>query len=566
MQFNDYPYERINTALIKEQFTELNAKLKDAANATEALTIIEEIQAIQANIETSSTLVSIRHSIDTRDKFYQEETAFWDENQPIISEWINDYYRIVIDLPFREELEAELTPTFFKIIELQLAVFSPEIIPLLQQENQLVTGYNKLIDSAKIEFNGEDYNLPEMTPFAESGDRSERKAAQEATTAFFAENLEAFDHLYNQMVQVRHEMALKLGFPSYVEMGYARQKRLDYDRDDVTRYREEVLKHIVPLVKKTYLHQADRLNLDKLYYYDLPVSFKSGNAKPVGGVAELTDIATKMYHEMSPETGEFIDYMTKHQLMDLDARAGKQSGGYCTYLADFKSPFIFANFNGTSGDVDVLTHEVGHAFQIFESRWITTPEVIWPTYETCEIHSMSMEFFAWPWMEGFFEDASEKYKYDHLSEAVRFLPYGVLVDHFQHEVYENPEWSPKERRAAWRKLEQMYLPWKDYSDNELLEAGAYWFRQGHIFSDPFYYIDYTLAQIVALQFFSLLQQDKTEEAWESYLKICRIGGTESFLQVIEAAELESPFKENILEDIVFYVESYLQSVDTTQFN
>ena len=140
------------------------------------------------------------------------------------------------------------------------------------------------------------------------------------------------------------------------------------------------------------------------------------------------------------------------------------------------------------------------------------------------------------------------------------------MDHFQHEVYENPEWSPKERRAAWRKLEQMYLPWKDYSDNELLEAGAYWFRQGHIFSDPFYYIDYTLAQIVALQFFSLLQQDKTEEAWESYLKICRIGGTESFLQVIEAAELESPFKENILEDIVFYVESYLQSVDTTQFN
>ena len=565
MQFTDFPYQRLDLDQTKKQFISLNAQLNDATNSEDAIAIIREIQKIQSNIETSANLVNIRHSLNTEDPFYQEEIAFWDENYPVIGEWQTDYYRILIDLPFRKELEAELTATFFKLIESQLQVFSPTIIPLLQRENQLITEYNKLIASAKIAFNGEIHNLSSIGRFTESMDRQERKAAQEVVTQFFADHLIAFDNLFDELVKVRHEMALKLDFPSFVEMGYARMSRLDYNREDVSKYRDEVLKHIVPLVKKLYLHQADRLGLDKLYYYDLAVSFKTGNAKPVGGVAELTNIAKEMYHEMSPETAEFIDFMTEHQLMDLDARAGKQAGGYCNYLPGFKSPFIFANFNGTSGDVDVLTHEVGHAFQVYESRWIQTPEVVWPTFETCEIHSMSMEFFAWPWMDKFFGDASEKYKYDHLSEAVKFLPYGVLVDHFQHEVYEHPEWTPEKRRQAWRQLENKYLPWKDYADNTLLENGAFWFRQGHIFSSPFYYIDYTLAQVVALQFFGLLNEGQANKAWSNYLTICRIGGTETFQEVVKLAQLESPFRENILADVALNVETYLQSVDTSKF-
>lgn len=565
MQFTDFPYQRLDLDQTKKQFISLNAQLNDTTNSEDAIAIIREIQKIQSNIETSANLVNIRHSLNTEDPFYQEEIAFWDENYPVIGEWQTDYYRILIDLPFRKELEAELTATFFKLIESQLQVFSPTIIPLLQRENQLITEYNKLIASAKIAFNGEIHNLSSIGRFTESMDRQERKAAQEVVTQFFADHLIAFDNLFDELVKVRHEMALKLDFPSFVEMGYARMSRLDYNREDVSKYRDEVLKHIVPLVKKLYLHQADRLGLDKLYYYDLAVSFKTGNAKPVGGVAELTNIAKEMYHEMSPETAEFIDFMTEHQLMDLDARAGKQAGGYCNYLPGFKSPFIFANFNGTSGDVDVLTHEVGHAFQVYESRWIQTPEVVWPTFETCEIHSMSMEFFAWPWMDKFFGDASEKYKYDHLSEAVKFLPYGVLVDHFQHEVYEHPEWTPEKRRQAWRQLENKYLPWKDYADNTLLENGAFWFRQGHIFSSPFYYIDYTLAQVVALQFFGLLNEGQANKAWSNYLTICRIGGTETFQEVVKLAQLESPFRENILADVALNVETYLQSVDTSKF-
>src|SRR5690554_5695718 len=153
-----------------------------------------------------------------------------------------------------------------------------------------------------------------------------------------------------------------------------------------------------------------------------------------------------MYDALSPETSKFFRFMVDKELMDLDSRANKEGGGYCTYIPDHQAPFIFANFNGTSGDVDVLTHEAGHTFQVYSSRHLI-PEYRWPTMESAEIHSMSMEFLAWPWIDKFFKEDTNKYKFDHLSGAIEFLPYGVLVDEFQHEVYENPKLSPKERRA-----------------------------------------------------------------------------------------------------------------------
>ena len=294
------------------------------------------------------------------------------------------------------------------------------------------------------------------------------------------------------------------------------------------------------------------------------MEYLDGNATPKGSPDELVAQAQKMYQELSPETGQFFDFMVEHDLLDLLAKEGKDTGGYCTYIADYQSPFIFANFNGTSADIDVLTHEAGHAFQVFRSRWIQSPEVIWPTYESCEIHSMSMEFITWPWMESFFKDQVNKYKFSHLASALFFLPYGVLVDHFQHEVYEHPDMSPEERKATWRRLTDLYLPDRDDSESEFLSRGGFWFRQGHIFASPFYYIDYTLAQVCALQFWKRTQVDQDPAAWEDYLRICDLGGTKTFLQIVEAARLQSPFKEGALESTITAAMSYLDSIDDTE--
>src|SRR5699024_4976318 len=320
---------------------------------------------------------------------------------------------------------------------------------------------------------------------------------------------------------------------------YVRMNRIGYDANDVKNFRDQVRDEIVPLANDLYHRQAKRIGIDDLKYYDLPLNFLSGNATPKGSAQWIIEKGQKMYEELSPETAAFFTFMTTKQLMDLEAKKGKESGGYCTFIDNYESPFIFSNFNGTSGDIDVLTHEAGHAFQVYRSRHLGIPEYAFPTFEAAEIHSMSMEFFTWPWMEQFFEEDTEKYKFSHLSSSLQFLPYGVAVDEFQHVVYENPTMSPADRKAAWKDIEAIYLPHRDYDGHPYLEAGGFWQRQSHIYQSPFYYIDYTLAQICAFQFWVRMQENH-KEAWKDYLHLCSLGGSKSFLELVEEANLRSP--------------------------
>ena len=561
MKFTDYTYSRPNYDDIKVKMADLTEKLAVAASTEAARQIVQDITAISSAVDTQMNLWSIRHSIDMRDEFYNQETIFWNEHNPLFTELWTNYYRVIVDSPYRPDLADFLPETFFLLAENQLQTFSSEAIPLFQKENELVDQYSNLMATAQLDFRGQTYNLSQMGPFNQSIDRATRKEAAETVTSFFEKHETDFDRIYDQLVKTRHEIATTLGFTDYVEYGYKMMNRFDYNRDMVKVYREEILKHVVPAVQKLRQRQAKRIQVPDLKYYDLLLEFLDGNATPKGSPDELVALAQKMYQELSPETGQFFDFMVEHDLLDLLAKEGKDTGGYCTYIADYQSPFIFANFNGTSADIDVLTHEAGHAFQVFRSRWIQSPEVIWPTYESCEIHSMSMEFMTWPWMESFFKDQVDKYKYSHLASTLFFLPYGVLVDHFQHEVYEHPEMSPEERKDTWRRLAEHYLPDRDVSESDFLSRGGFWFRQGHIFASPFYYIDYTLAQVCALQFWKRTQVDQDPTAWEDYLRICDLGGSKTFLQIIEAAKLQSPFKEGALESTIAAATAYLDSVD-----
>lgn len=561
MKFADYRYTRPDYESIKAKMADLTNRLAHAASAEETRQIVQDITAISSTVDTQMNIWSIRHSIDMQDEFYNEETKFWNEHSPLFDELWTNYYRVIVESPYRTNLADLLPETFFMLAENQLQTFSSEAIPLFQKQNELVDQYNNLMATAQLKFNGQTYNLSQMGPFTQSTDRAIRKEASETVTSFFEEKEADFDAVYDQLVKVRHEIATTLGFKDYVEYGYKMMNRFDYNRDMVKIYREEILKHVVPVVQKLRQRQAKRIQVPELKYYDLLLEYLDGNATPKGSPEELVAQAQKMYQELSPETGQFFDFMVEHDLLDLLAKEGKDTGGYCTYIADYQSPFIFANFNGTSADIDVLTHEAGHAFQVFRSRWIQCPEVIWPTYESCEIHSMSMEFITWPWMNHFFKEQVDKYKFSHLSSTLFFLPYGVLVDHFQHEVYEHPEMTPAERKATWKRLADLYLPDRDYSESDFLSRGGFWFRQGHIFASPFYYIDYTLAQVCALQFWKRTQVDHDATAWEDYLRICDLGGSKSFLQIVEAANLQSPFKEGALEATVKAANDWLNAID-----
>jgi len=564
MAFKDYKYERPNYEEIKQQLSLLINELCKADNAEKQYDIIKKINEIRNRNETMYNLAYIRHTIDTKDKYYDEEKNYWNEYLPLYEELNSQFYKALVQSRFRAELEEKLGKQFFNLAELTIKSFSPEVIEDLQKENKLVSEYVKLIASAKIMFQGEERTLATLAPFTLSKDREVREKASKAKYDFFVEREAEIDRIYDELVKVRTKIAKKLGYKNFVELGYIRMKRSDYNPEMVANFRKQVEKYIVPVASKLYERQRKRLGLDTLTYYDEKFEFLSGNAKPKGSAEWILDKGKTMYSELSAETKEFFDFMVEENLLDLIAKPGKAGGGYCTYIPDYKAPFIFSNFNGTSDDIKVLTHEAGHAFQVYSSRWIELPECNFPTNESCEIHSMSMEFFTWPWMDLFFQEDADKYKFIHLGNAVKFIPYGVTVDEFQHFVYENPEATPEERKKAWREIEKKYLPHKNYEGCDFLERGGWWFQQSHIFKTPFYYIDYTLAQICALQFWKKAQENR-EKAWEDYVKLCKIGGTKSFLELVDYANLISPFKDGCISSVIGDIDKWLESVDDAEF-
>lgn len=558
--FENYTYERPNLPQVKLTFKKLVTAFTQAQSLDQANQSLTAINDFRNRLSTMFNLVYIRASIDTNDEYYQNERDFFDEAEPEIRGLTFDFYKELVASPYRDELEKQWGAQLFHIAECELKAFSQEIIPLLQKENRLTSAYAKLVASAEVEFQGETYTLAQLGPFAQDKDRNVRKEASLASAEFFNTHREQFDEIYDQLVKIRHEIATTLGYKNFVEVGYLRMQRIDYDAEMVHNFRKQVKDVIVPLASELYNQQGKRIGVDTLKFYDENFRFQSGNATPKSNPEWIIENGKKMYKELSPETNEFFQFMLDRHLMDLEAKKGKEAGGYCTIIEDYQAPFIFANFNGTSGDIDVLTHEAGHAFQAYASRHFRIPEYLFPTSEAAEIHSMSMEFFTWPWMKYFFGEDTEKYKYAHLTEGLLFLPYGVAVDEFQHLVYENPQWSPAERKQAWRNLEAIYLPHRDYDGNDYLESGGFWQRQGHIYDSPFYYIDYTLAQICAFQFWKRSREDH-ESAWKDYIKLCKLGGSIPFLQLVKSANLSSPFSEGTVESVVETIKDWLSSID-----
>ena len=468
-----------------------------------------------------------------------------------------EYEKKLYQSPYREKLTEKIGPVAFKNMEIAQKAMDERLIPLMQEENALTTEYSKLIANAQIPFDGQVLNLSLLRPYTVHQDRSVRAAAWKAQSEFFAANAEKLDEIYDKLVKNRTAQARELGYDNYLELGYYRMNRNCYGKEEVEAFRRQVKEDFVPFAEKLHDRRRQRLGLDKLSCVDTAVYFKEGNPAPFGTPEEILAAGQKMYGELSPVTKEFIDFMMENELFDVLGRKTKRAGGYMTYMPDYEAPFVFANFNGTSGDVDVITHECGHAFQ----GWLSGKDPIREhsdiTMETAEIHSMSMEFFTQKWMPLFFADRAEDYIEMHLEDSAAFIPYGCMVDEFQHIVYENPDMTPDERHAAWLKLEGEYRPHQDYGDDRFFGKGGFWQRQQHIYTSPFYYIDYCLAQTCALQYKVKMDAD-FGAAWESYLKLCRLSASDFFTNMIREVGLMSPFEPGCMKNIVEKLEKYVK--------
>lgn len=557
MKFSDMKYERPDLEKVKNDAQRIMKSFESAENVDSAEKAFLEWDRFSSHTETMMSLAYTRHSIDTTDKFYDDEVEYIDEISPVLSEMEQNFTKLIVNSRFRPELEKIYGKLMFKNGEIFLRSFSPEIIPETQQTNKLETAYQKLLASAQIEFEGEKRTISQMHPFKESADDVIRRNAWIEEGKFYSDHEAELNDIYDKMVGLRDKMAKKLGYNNFVSLGYLQMTRNCYTPEDIAKFRSSVLKYIVPVADRLYREQAQRTGMEyPLTFADAALKFRDGNPLPQGTAEDIINTGREFYHELSPETAEFIDTMLENELMDVLSKKGKAGGGYCTEFADYKLPFIFSNFNGTADDVEVITHEAGHAFAFYTARDIIPSANKSPTMESCEIHSMTMEFFGWNKSDEFFGKDSRKFRYSHLFGALTFIPYGTMVDHFQHIVYEKPELTPEERHQVWRELLGQYMPWLKLDGSLFYGEGKGWQRQIHIYENPFYYIDYCLAQTAALEFW-VIMQNSYEQAWERYMKLVRKAGTQTFTELLETAGLNSPFEENALRDVAAAAEKWL---------
>ena len=560
MKFNEMTYTRPDIGALLARCKELAAKAAAAPDGDALVRLYYEQSEAFAEYNTAANLANIHYTCDTRDAYWKAEQDFFDANGPAVTNASVEISRAFLANPHVDVLTAKFGSTCVAGMKNAVLGMDDRTVELQQQFNALVSRYQQIYGGALVELDGKQLTIPQLGPYKEDLDPAVRRAAYEAEAGYFDAHRAELDELYGQIVQNLNAQARVMGYHDYSELSYVRMNRIGYGPEEIRKFRDQVANDVVPQLQKVMALRAKRTGIARPTFTDLPIMFKDGNPKPIPGYKARMDAARTMYHELSPETAEFIDFMQDNELFDVESRPGKMSGGYMTSLPSYKAPFIFANWNNTSGDVDVLTHECGHAFEgyVAERDPAIPADLECPGMESAEIHSMAMEFLTAPWHHLLFGRDTDKYALLHAEDSFVFLAYGCEVDEFQHIMYQNPDLTPDERNAEWLKLEKKYRPWIDFAGLPFYGRGAGWQRQLHIYECPFYYIDYCLSTMAALQFFLLSLTDH-KDAWQRYLRLVRRAGMASYTELLETAGLKVPFEEGSIKGIAQQMTDWLET-------
>ena len=557
--FRDLKYTRPDLDKFTEIIKNARLRLMTAKTIEAADEALGEYEIAISSFDTQYALCQILHDLDTSNEFYNDEIEFFDEASARVQELSSALLSGLLTSPCAESLKAKYGPMIFRKAKNQKEIISSEIIDDLTEESRLENEYSQKQSEAEIPFKKKNLNLSLIQPYLQSTDRNVRRESHIALDRYYMSRKETYDKIYDDLVNVRTAAAQKLGYSNFTELGYKRMERYDYTREDVAAFRDNIKKYIVPLTQQIRKLQQERLGVDRLMFHDLPCLFAEGNPTPVVSKDTYEEAAGQFFRTMFGATPSFFDVLSEHGYTDLLSRPVKSTGGYCMYLEDYCIPFIFMNGNGTFDDVATVVHEGGHAYAALQGAE-SSPfvECLSPTLETCEIHSTSMEYMSYPFMDIFYGKQAEQYCELHMTDGLLFLPYGCMVDEFQHIIYDNPHMTPDERHEIWKMLEQTYQPFINYDENDtpFHALGGAWMKKDHIFTTPFYYIDYCLSQICALELWDESRTD-IKEALEKYNTLCQLGGSDTFLNLIKRSGLESPFKLDVIKRLAFKCASFL---------
>ena len=559
MKFSEMPYVRPDMDKVKAELNACAEKIRTADSVETQIAAFDEASELSKDLMTTGSIAYVRNTINTADKYYDAEREFFDQAGPELEESLQAINIALLDSPYRNELEAHYGSLLFKNLEISRRSFKPELIPLMQEASKLEAQYQKLYAGLTVEFDGQSMPLPMLGKFKESPDRAVRRAAFEAEGKVFDANREELDEIYDKLVKNRNAQGRMLGYDNYIQLGYDRLGRNCYGAKELQEFRDQIATDLVPIIAEVKEAQRKRIGVDRLCIYDDKFRFSDGNAKPEGTAEEILAAGKAMYQDLSPETREFIEAMFDGGMFDVLSRDGKAPGGYCTSFPTYKMPFIFSNFNGTSDDVDVLTHEAGHAFAFYRAMHSDiNPNLQEPTIEACECHSMSMEFLTQDYHKNFFGKNTAKYELAHCEDSLDFIPYGCMIDEFQHRMYENENLTPEERNAVWEELEHKYRPWLDMDNLPFYGRYSHWQWKLHVYLHPLYYIDYCMAQTVAFQLWTLSLKDK-EAAWKKYLAFVDAAGTKTFAELCHSAGLRVPYEQGTIRDIGAGIRDWLMA-------
>ncbi len=551
MKFSKIDYVRPDMDALINAVNNYRQRFDNAKSADEAVEIYLEMTRSFETPVTMCNVAMTRYYLNTTDEFYNKEREYFDEILPSLSNAMTDFSKSMLASPYKEQLKTKLPSIIMLNKELEAKAMSEEIISEKVEEGKLIAEYTNLMSAVEIEFDGKKLTPSQLGKYMSDSDREIRRKSMEAYGNELNKIKDKIDDIFDRMVKVRDRMAKKMGYDNYIELGYYQMNRNSYNHEDIKKFREAVKKHIVPAVVKLKNQVAKRLKIDQLKLYDNDVYLKGGKPKPKINSDEIMRQGSLMYNELNAEIGALYDNMVESETFDVLSKPGKWGGGFCEGLDEYRIPFILSNFNGTADDIDVLTHEMGHAFAFHKSWELDIPEIRNATYETCEVHSMSMEFFTHKFMDRFFGENADDYRYSHYAGSLTFIPYGTIVDYFQHLVYEKPQMTAKERNDVWAELERQYRPYMDAQGLPFFEEGRAWQIKAHIFERPFYYIDYCLAQTIALQFYTLLSVDY-DAAWKKYYAFLSKAGSKTFVELLKDSNLNTPFEEQTLKTISDY--------------
>ena len=454
MKFSEMPYARPDIDAILKRCAQFAADAATAPSGEALVKLYYDQSAAMADYTTAANLANIHYTCDTRDAYWQAEQDFFDTNTPAVSNAVTEIYRAILANPHLDALTEAYGSTCVPGMRNAVLSVDSRVTELQQEANTISSLYQRLYGGALVEMDGKQLTIPQLGPYKQSLDPTVRRAAFEAEAGYFDAHRGEFDELYERTVKNLNQQAAILGYKDYSELSYARMNRIGYGPEEIRIFRDQVARDVVPLLAEVVARRAKRAGIEHPTFADLNVAFPDGNPVPVKGYQVRMDAARTMYHELSSETAEFIDFMQDNELFDVLSRPGKANGGYMTILPTYKAPFIFANWNDTAGDVDVLTHEAGHAFEGYlAARDESIPEDLkCPSMESAEIHSMAMEFLTAPWHQLLFGQDTPKYALTHAEESLIFLSYGCEVDEFQHIMYQHPNLTPDQRNDVWLKL------------------------------------------------------------------------------------------------------------------